>query len=106
MKRLSQSGSSNFCPELRKNALLISQSFANHCPAYDCCIFSENKEFYYNNEHTTHGYLGTVTEIFRDKLQCGWMLQCAMSHNALQRSLPEVERDKIASITAPLGYPR
>ena len=30
MKRLSQSGSSNFCPELRKNALLISQShFSN-----------------------------------------------------------------------------
>ena len=27
MKRLSQSGSSNFCPELRKNALLISQSY-------------------------------------------------------------------------------
>ena len=34
MKRLSQSGSSNFCPELRKNALLISQlhfsNFALH----------------------------------------------------------------------------
>ena len=30
MKRFSQSGSSNFCPELRKNALLISQShFSN-----------------------------------------------------------------------------
>ena len=30
MKRLSQSGSSNFCLELRKNALLISQShFSN-----------------------------------------------------------------------------
>ena len=30
MKRLSQSGSSNFCPKLRKNALLISQShFSN-----------------------------------------------------------------------------
>ena len=30
MKHLSQSGSSNFCPELRKNALLISQShFSN-----------------------------------------------------------------------------
>ena len=30
MKRLSQSGSSNFCSELRKNALLISQShFSN-----------------------------------------------------------------------------
>ena len=30
MKRLSQSGSSNFYPELRKNALLISQShFSN-----------------------------------------------------------------------------
>ena len=30
MKRLSQSGSSNFCPELRKNSLLISQShFSN-----------------------------------------------------------------------------
>ena len=30
MKRLSQSGSSNFCPELRKNALLISEShFSN-----------------------------------------------------------------------------
>ena len=30
MKLLSQSGSSNFCPELRKNALLISQShFSN-----------------------------------------------------------------------------
>ena len=27
MKRLSQSESSNFCPELRKNALLISQSY-------------------------------------------------------------------------------
>ena len=27
MKRLSQSGSSNFCPELRKHALLISQSY-------------------------------------------------------------------------------
>ena len=27
MKRLRQSGSSNFCPELRKNALLISQSY-------------------------------------------------------------------------------
>ena len=33
MKRLSQSGSSNFCPELRKNALLISQShFSNFVP--------------------------------------------------------------------------
>ena len=30
MKRLSQSGSSNFCPESRKNAVLISQShFSN-----------------------------------------------------------------------------
>ena len=27
MKRRSQSGLSNFCPELRKNALLISQSY-------------------------------------------------------------------------------
>ena len=27
MKRLSQSRSSNFCPELRKNAFVISQSY-------------------------------------------------------------------------------
>ena len=38
MKRLSQSGSSNFCPELGKNAFLISQShysnFALHVINY------------------------------------------------------------------------
>ena len=43
MKRLSQSGSSNFCPELRKNALLISQSyfsnFALHMIMFDSNIF-------------------------------------------------------------------
>ena len=30
MKRRSQSGTSNFYPELRKNALLISQSYFSH----------------------------------------------------------------------------
>ena len=29
MKRLSQSGSSNFCPELRKNALISQSHFSN-----------------------------------------------------------------------------
>ena len=46
MKRLSQSGSSNFCPELRKNALLISQShfsnFALHVITFE--IKSISKE--------------------------------------------------------------
>ena len=43
-------------------------SLANHLPIIALHIalhFSENKEFYYNNEHTTHGYLGTVTEILQ-----------------------------------------
>ena len=30
MKCLSKSGSSNFCPELRKNAVLISQSYLSN----------------------------------------------------------------------------
>ena len=48
MKRLSQSGSNNFCPELRKNALLISQShfsnFALHVIRFDIVesAFGEN----------------------------------------------------------------
>ena len=41
MKRLSQSGSSNFCPELRKNALLISQShFSNFALRMISIIFN------------------------------------------------------------------
>ena len=63
MKRLSQSGSSNFCPELRKNALLISQShFSNfalhvikieignreHCVTYKnvFCVYCRNVKGY------------------------------------------------------------
>ena len=45
MKRLSQSGSSNFCPELRKNALLISQShfsnFALHVITFEINFISK-----------------------------------------------------------------
>ena len=34
IKRLSQQGSSNFCPELRKNSLLISQSYFSNFALY------------------------------------------------------------------------
>ena len=39
MKRLSQSGSGNVCPELRKNALLISQSYFSNFAFYMIKIF-------------------------------------------------------------------
>ena len=46
MKRLSQSGSSNFCPELRKNALLISQS---HFSNFALHVINDN-----NNKSYSH----------------------------------------------------
>ena len=42
MKRLSQWGSSNFCPELRKNALLISQSHFSNFALHVISSYIEN----------------------------------------------------------------
>ena len=48
MKRLSQSGSSNFCPELRKNALLISQSHFSNFALH--VIISVTTQLHYSNK--------------------------------------------------------
>ena len=55
MKRLSQSGSSNFCPELRKNALLISQS---HFSNFVLRMISIIKYYTKSATSVTLGYCG------------------------------------------------
>ena len=55
MKRLSQSGSSNFCPELRKNALLISQSHFSHFALHVITKESNQAEHKYMNYRHAYG---------------------------------------------------
>ena len=51
MKRLNQSGSSNFCPKLRKNALLISQSYFSNFALH--VIKQKNSTFNHEIQHST-----------------------------------------------------
>ena len=76
MKRLSQSGSSNFCPELRKNALLISQShfsnFALHVINNGNCtewsaIWSEIKRVITKSHDREAGVRFVITSLISDQ---------------------------------------
>ena len=55
MKRLSQSRSNNFCPELRKNALLISQShfsnFALHMISHEISVHENDEKSFHHFHH-------------------------------------------------------
>ena len=70
MKRLSQSGSNNFCPELRKNALLTSQSyfsnFALHMIITKTIRFKKYKTF----SVLIYSYINTSGNWKNEKL-CG-----------------------------------
>ena len=66
MKRLSQSGSSNFCLELRKNALLISQShfsnFALHMINAEIVLHYVAEQSRADECETTQGAQGKVKQ--------------------------------------------
>ena len=57
MKRLSQSGSSNFCPELRKNALLISQSHFSNFALHVIIVQTSIHHFENAPEHADTNYV-------------------------------------------------